>query len=112
MAGRGRPKSNDSAILAEINKNPEKLKSFQAYIENIQHYLREQASAAEGAKDVIADAAEKLGLSKGYLKKTANADLKDSLGQIVAEAEAIEEGIDLLKKHENVSDSEGSDDSF
>ncbi len=112
MAGRGRPKSADAAVIAELHKQPEKLKKFQSYIENIQRYLMEQARAANAIKDIISEAAEELGLSKGGIKKIADADLNQTVESILAQASAIEEGVDLLKRHEDESPSEGSDDSF
>lgn len=110
MAGRGRPKAQDSERLVEINKNPDLVKRYKTFIANIQHYLREQERAADGAKDVIATAAEELNLSKGFLKKTAIADLKGTKSDILATAEAIVEGVEILEKKQ--SDDPEADDSF
>lgn len=92
---RGRPKADDAAKMEQINKQPELLKRYNAYMSNIEMYFAQREIAADNAKDVIADAAESLGLSKGFLSKTAKANIKGNAEELLNEAEAVVRGVEL-----------------
>lgn len=114
MAGRGRPKSDDAAVLREIKVSETRLKELQAYQRDIDTLYREVEVAKMKFNDAVSSAAEVTKLSKGYLKKTFAGKRDNAKTAILEEAETIVEGIELLERKagSSMSDSEGADESF
>jgi len=97
MAGRGRPKSDDAAVLREIKVSETRLKELQAYQRDIDTLYREVEVAKMKFNDAVSSAAEVTKLSKGYLKKTFAGKRDNAKTAILEEAETIVEGIKLLE---------------
>lgn len=98
MAGRGRPKSDDAAVLREIKVSETRLKELQAYQRDIDNLYREVEVAKMKFNDAVSSAAEVTKLSKGYLKKTFAGKREGAKDAILEEAETIVEGIELLER--------------
>ena len=111
MAGRGRPKADDAAVLKEIKVSETRLKELQTYQRDIDNLYREVEVAKMKFNDAVNSAAEVTKLSKGYLKKTFAGKREGAKDAILEEAETIAEGIELLER-KAVDGQSGSDESF
>lgn len=111
MAGRGRPKADDAAVLKEIKVSETRLKELQAYQRDIDNLYREVEVAKMKFNDAVSSAAEVTKLSKGYLKKTFAGKREGAKDAILEEAETIAEGIELLERKAGNDKSE-ADESF
>lgn len=108
---RGRPKADDAAKMEQINKQPELLKRYNAFMSNIEHYLGQKERASDAMKDVTNEASKALGLSIGFLGRTAKANIKGNAEELLNEAEAVVRGVEL-RSASGDSEEAVSDESF
>lgn len=94
----GRPRVDNNAILDEIKKDEKKLDYFRNIAKEVEDALLIIAGAQDKVKAAITDAAEELGLSKGFISKTIKNRFEGRGDALLAEAEAQHEIIELLDK--------------
>ncbi len=91
----GRKPINNQEILSEIMGSQESLQEFKDGIKCVEDAVIILGGAQDTLKETISAVAEKTKLSKGFIKKVALAHMAGGAGEILAEAEALVEMLDI-----------------
>lgn len=102
--GRGRKRVNNAENLQIIRKDPAKLKQYNTYIKTLAAYFQRIDDANAGIKDTLKNATGDLGVSGGFLRTVTRQKMAGGKDFLVADTEALVEGIELAEGQTGVEE--------
>lgn len=94
----GRPSIDNQAILDEIKKDQNKLKSLRSAVKGLSETLTIIEGAQDTYKSIVEATSESTGLAKGFISKIAKAAHAGSAEEQLLAAEALAEAVEIAEK--------------